>query len=198
LFNQFGIAGEEGLRRLTSREVQVIVLASAGLTDKETADRIGVSLGTVTTMWANIRSKLGIGSRSAAVASLAWSIAMVCGKTIQGPDSTEPGTSKFLLTEKLVILACDNNAKRDLGLVPGLKLEGQMLPWSHFGYLDADTELCGDCLPWTTALKAKADLTVKLKLATPTGRSANYLVRCKVNQDPVLKTTVYVEIRPLG
>lgn len=44
-------------RQLSARELEVLRLSSQGLTDKEIAQQIGVSLGTVHTYWTRIRSK---------------------------------------------------------------------------------------------------------------------------------------------
>lgn len=55
---------------LSSREVEIIDLAAEGITDKEIAARLGLSLGTVSTYWARCRTKLGVGTRAACVALL--------------------------------------------------------------------------------------------------------------------------------
>jgi DNA-binding NarL/FixJ family response regulator len=53
--------------RLTTRERQVLVVAAEGLTARQIASRLGVRERTVTTHLARIYSKLGVGSRLAAV-----------------------------------------------------------------------------------------------------------------------------------
>ncbi len=53
---------------LTSREVEVLRLVAEGLSDKEMADRLHLSGHTVHRHISNIRTKLGLPSRSAAVA----------------------------------------------------------------------------------------------------------------------------------
>jgi DNA-binding NarL/FixJ family response regulator len=54
-------------RVLTERELQVLVIASRGLTARQIARQLGVRERTVTTHLANIYSKLEVGTRVAAV-----------------------------------------------------------------------------------------------------------------------------------
>jgi DNA-binding CsgD family transcriptional regulator len=53
---------------LTPREVDVLVLASHGLTSSEIAEDLFVSTLTVQTHCKNIYAKLGVGNKAAAVA----------------------------------------------------------------------------------------------------------------------------------
>lgn len=55
---------------LSAREIEIIELAAEGITDKEIASRLGLGLGTVSTYWVRCRTKLGVGTRAACVASL--------------------------------------------------------------------------------------------------------------------------------
>ncbi|MBS1706199.1 MAG: PAS domain-containing protein [Armatimonadetes bacterium] len=48
---------QDNKRQLSSRELEVLQLSSQGLTDKEIAEQINVSLGTIHTYWTRIRSK---------------------------------------------------------------------------------------------------------------------------------------------
>jgi DNA-binding NarL/FixJ family response regulator len=52
--------------RLTSREVHVLKLVSAGLTNREIAESLGLSSRTVDAHLRSIFGKIGVGSRSAA------------------------------------------------------------------------------------------------------------------------------------
>jgi two-component system, NarL family, response regulator DevR len=52
---------------LTAREIEILSVAAEGLTAKEIALRMGLASRTVTTHLANIYSKLGVGTRVAAV-----------------------------------------------------------------------------------------------------------------------------------
>jgi len=58
--------GEAYPDHLTSREVHVLKLVSAGLTNREIADRLGLSSRTVDAHLRSIFGKIGVGSRSAA------------------------------------------------------------------------------------------------------------------------------------
>ena len=57
--------------RLGGREAEVVRLAAQGLTDKEIAERLGISLGTVGTYWKRALERLDAHSRTQAVALLA-------------------------------------------------------------------------------------------------------------------------------
>jgi DNA-binding CsgD family transcriptional regulator len=52
--------------QLTSREVDVLKLVAAGLTNRETADRLGLSSRTIDAHLRSVFAKIGVGSRSAA------------------------------------------------------------------------------------------------------------------------------------
>jgi DNA-binding NarL/FixJ family response regulator len=58
----------EALGELTSRELEVMRLVAQGLSDAEIAERLVVSPHTVHRHVANVRSKLRLPSRAAAVA----------------------------------------------------------------------------------------------------------------------------------
>ena len=51
---------------LTLREVEILRLVAAGMTNRQTAERIGLSIRTVDAHLRSIYAKLGIKSRSAA------------------------------------------------------------------------------------------------------------------------------------
>ena len=51
---------------LTAREVEVLRLVAAGLTDAQVAEHLVISLRTVTTHLTSIYNKLGVNSRTAA------------------------------------------------------------------------------------------------------------------------------------
>jgi DNA-binding NarL/FixJ family response regulator len=57
--------------RLSNREWQTLQLVARGYTDAQVAAELGICTGTVENHMTNIRSKRGVGSRSAAVA-WAW------------------------------------------------------------------------------------------------------------------------------
>jgi DNA-binding NarL/FixJ family response regulator len=60
------IANESYPDQLTSREVDVLKLVAAGLTNREIADRLGLSSRTVDAHLRSVFAKIGVGSRSAA------------------------------------------------------------------------------------------------------------------------------------
>lgn len=55
------------LEELTSREMEALTLAAKGMTNREIADRLTISVRTVQVHLSNIFSKLGVGSRTEAV-----------------------------------------------------------------------------------------------------------------------------------
>jgi pimeloyl-ACP methyl ester carboxylesterase/DNA-binding CsgD family transcriptional regulator len=64
-------AGEPAVRVLSPREHEVLVLVASGLSDQEIAEQLVLSQHTVHRHVANIRGKLGRGTRTAAVAEAA-------------------------------------------------------------------------------------------------------------------------------
>ncbi|MBV9193124.1 MAG: helix-turn-helix transcriptional regulator, partial [Solirubrobacterales bacterium] len=65
------VAGEPAAALLSGREREVLALVASGLSDREIAEQLIVSEHTVHRHVANIRHKLGRGSRTAAVAEAA-------------------------------------------------------------------------------------------------------------------------------
>lgn len=66
-----GARGRPADGPLSARELEVLALVAQGLSDREIAERLIVSPHTVHRHVANIRTKLGAGSRAAAVAEAA-------------------------------------------------------------------------------------------------------------------------------
>lgn len=64
-------AGETEEQELTSREVEVLTLVASGLSNREIAERLVLSPHTVHRHVANVRTKLGLPTRAAAVAAAA-------------------------------------------------------------------------------------------------------------------------------
>ncbi|HKA50959.1 MAG TPA: helix-turn-helix transcriptional regulator, partial [Candidatus Dormibacteraeota bacterium] len=69
-----GVAGAESepsaAASLTRREAEVARLMAAGVTDRQIGERLGVSIRTVEKHAENVRSKLGVESRSAVAEAL--------------------------------------------------------------------------------------------------------------------------------
>ncbi|MEZ0325349.1 MAG: LuxR C-terminal-related transcriptional regulator [Fimbriimonas sp.] len=61
---------EQDIHQLSHREVEVALLAAQGLTDKEIAERLSLSPGTLRTYWERARTKLDARSRSHVIAKL--------------------------------------------------------------------------------------------------------------------------------
>lgn len=53
--------------KLSARETQIARLAAQGLTDKEIARKVGVSITTIRTYWMRIRRKVGASNRAQAI-----------------------------------------------------------------------------------------------------------------------------------
>lgn len=62
------VPSQEVKPALSAREEQVLLLATQGLTDKEIANKLGISTATVLTYWMRIRSKVGGSNRAELVA----------------------------------------------------------------------------------------------------------------------------------
>lgn len=60
-------SGGRELENLT-REDQVVYLAAQGMTDKQAAQRLGISIGTINTYWQRVRVKFGATSRAQVIA----------------------------------------------------------------------------------------------------------------------------------
>jgi DNA-binding NarL/FixJ family response regulator len=72
VLNRFASPGpklseEDALDQLTERELEVLKLASKGMTNQEIADQLVLSIRTVQAHLSNIFSKMGVGSRTEAV-----------------------------------------------------------------------------------------------------------------------------------
>lgn len=65
------VSGAEGMAVLTTREREIMALIADGLTDAQVALRLRLSPHTVHRHVANVRTKLGVGSRAAAAARIA-------------------------------------------------------------------------------------------------------------------------------
>jgi len=116
-----------GLRSLSGRETQLILLAAGGLSDKEIAKELGISVGTVTTLWSRLRAKQGIGSRILAVAAMASSVARMTtqitslDQELRSPEGIESHV-RLLVSRRQIVLSCSTRAWAAFGLYPGCSL----------------------------------------------------------------------------
>jgi DNA-binding CsgD family transcriptional regulator len=60
------VPGRSRVNALTAREGQILQLVAAGMTNRQAAERLGVSVRTVDAHLRSIYGKLGVKSRSAA------------------------------------------------------------------------------------------------------------------------------------
>lgn len=126
---------DSGLSLLSPREREVLSLASQGLTDKQIALRIGVSLTTVRTHWERLRNKTETVNRAQAVATFVRGVA---GEPEVEETPAEPSTllqaaidtvlgGIVVLDENLRILAANEKlhsiANRPIGALVGKHLE---------------------------------------------------------------------------
>lgn len=195
MFRLTGPRGLENLRRLTAREIQLVLLASDGLTDKDTAEMLGISAGTVITTWSNIRGKLGISSRAAAVAALNWAIAITSGTHLPRVHSRDCESMAIVLSDRLIVLGCNARASKELGTVPGVLFEGADLPWSET-LSEAGVRVSPEDLPWKAAIRNRENSESVLHLAGQAG-VGRFAVHCQVVEDQILKTVLFLEINPL-
>lgn len=176
----------EGFRQLSARETQLIVLASEGLTDKEIARFLGISNGTVVTMWSRMRAKLGISSRVSAVAVVVSAVSRLCerARSLRGV-SDEWSTHRILVSPKHIALSCDEAAVNRLGIRPGHSVTAQML--AGFTNKDGAPLTEGD-LPWFQ----DKDIVLEVVRA-----SQCYTVECTAAEDATLGRTILVEFTPV-
>src|ERR1051325_345756 len=69
------IAKLDGFRKLSAREIQVILLSSEGSTDVEVARQLKLAPESVSRVWTRVKKKLGLGSRIPAMALFSSAIA---------------------------------------------------------------------------------------------------------------------------
>ncbi len=185
----------EGFRQLSARETQLIVLASEGLTDKEIARFLGISNGTVVTMWSRMRAKLGISSRVSAVAVVVTAVSRLCERIGSLRSiSDDRQVLRVLVSAKQIALSCDVQAVTVLGIRPGDSLVERM----SSGFLgDSGNALCDRDLPWIKTLdtgEAARSCVVRIQK----GESAQiYSAECALVEDSTLGLTVMVEFSPV-
>jgi PAS domain S-box-containing protein len=74
------------MQDLSTREREIVLLAAGGLTDKEIAKDLGLTLASVRTYWERLRNKLGASNKSHAVALTLRNIVFTQEKAILEKD----------------------------------------------------------------------------------------------------------------
>jgi DNA-binding CsgD family transcriptional regulator len=179
----------EGFRQLSARETQLIVLASEGLTDKEIARFLGISNGTVVTMWSRMRAKLGISSRVSAVAVVVSAVSRLCERFVAMRSLGDDWVShRVLVSAKNIVLSCDDYAVDKLGIRPGHSLSDRVLT----GFSSpAGTGLTEADLPWRRTFETGEKSCTELATQV-----CSYRVECTLGEDTTLGRTVLVEFVP--
>lgn len=177
----------DGFRNLSARETQLIVLASEGLTDKEIAKFLGISCGTVVTMWSRMRAKLGITSRVSAVAVVVSSVSRLLERSHRSDAGLE--AMKILVSAKGIVLSCDSSVILALGIRPGDAIGN--LAVDRVTTVDGSKISVSD-QPWTKALELGQSSSSRLAFRTANA-STRVLTRCRLAEDPILGRTALVE-----
>src|SRR5689334_10514016 len=79
---------KSSVSQLSSRERQLMQMASEGMTDQRIAEKLGISIATVGTYWGRIRMKYGPFSRTELVAHFLHEIA---GRTVDELEAKNSG-----------------------------------------------------------------------------------------------------------
>jgi DNA-binding CsgD family transcriptional regulator len=112
---------------LSERERQIVRLGARGLTDKEIADRLAVSITTVRTYWIRLRRKLNATNRAQAIAHALQSLDRCRLKDAASRLADQPWMGIAVLDEGNKVIE-SNQAFRELlgeGPYPALPKEGK-------------------------------------------------------------------------
>ncbi len=193
----------EGFQLLSPRETQLIVLAGEGLTDKEIAQELRISRGTVITLWSKVRAKLGISSRVSAVAVMSSVVARLSTSfpPFQGESLGLEGMLgrlskvRLLINSRQIILTSSNKATSLLSLRSGLALHDRVGSGLIFcgaeGHQLVDAEL-----PWVQAIRKRSKVLDFFLTAYRGGWSQDFLVDCYTADDPILSQVVVLDFKP--
>lgn len=122
------IASVDALREpLSERERQIVRLGARGLTDKEIADRLAVSITTVRTYWIRLRRKLNATNRAQAIAHALQSLDRCRLKEAASRLADQPWMGIAVLDEGNKVIE-SNQAFRELagdGPYPALVRNGR-------------------------------------------------------------------------
>lgn len=150
------------LLAMTGREEQLLILASEGHCDSSIAKTLGISRGTVLSLWARLRAKLGQQSRIPAIAGAISSISRQLErcKTISG-EMWEAKDSGFVLVSRHgIVLAANTFAVNTMGCRLGHPLGESLDPqtWPE-GCLSFDSGDLATRLVWPVALRQRGGPT---------------------------------------
>lgn len=191
MFNLCNSEGSKALSKLATRETQLTLLACGGHTDKEIAKSLGIRIGTVITLWAAIRGKLGISSRAAAVAAMGWAVAKMEARYVPELEHVfvaDKGESAavVVLNRHQVVLMCNPIAASVFETQPGLSFDRSPIIQA------AETPL-----PW---IRTGPDVYQEgvIRVSFPGGRARAFMVRCRFETDGVFGEIAIVTIVPAG
>lgn len=195
--------GIGALVKLASRETQLILLACGGMTDKEIAKALSISIGTVITLWSTIRGKLGISSRAAAVAGIAWAVAKLEARNVPEldevddlADNGELRPAILILGKQHVVLMCNALAGNMFETVPGMTFDkSPRLARTLTSHRVAETGAQSD-FPWNRLGEPKSKVEDILQIAYPGGSTQQVLVKCTFADDPVFGRVAVLRVFP--
>lgn len=191
----------EGFQALTGRETQLILLSGEGLTDKEIAATLGISVGTVITLWSKVRAKLGINSRVSAVSVMSAVVSRLSSQfSAFGPGQVDfegmlgrPSGIRVLVNRKLIVLSCSLRASMILGVRTGLPIND---PFDGTAYFDQDERPFGDLdMPWIGALAHDRSIFDLALTVRRDDRSEELLMDCHTFDDPILNRVAILDFR---
>lgn len=194
-----------GFQMLSPRETQLILLAGEGLTDKEIGRDLGISTGTVITLWSKVRAKLAISSRVSAVSLMASVVSRLtsCFPAFDNEPADldrmlgELSGVRVVLNSRLIVLACSSRASALFNTRAGLSLSSPT-GWNR-SILDDDGQVIADSdQPWLRALRRDHNVVDFQVSVHRDGISEDFLLDCHVVDDPILKRVVVLDFRPVN
>jgi DNA-binding CsgD family transcriptional regulator len=111
---------------LSERERQIVRLGARGLTDKEIADRLAVSITTVRTYWIRLRRKLNATNRAQAIAHALQSVDRCRLKEAASRLADQPWLAIAVLDEGNQVVESNQAFRELLGDAPYPALPGDV------------------------------------------------------------------------